>query len=224
MDEAQHGCCGLYFEDIMQDLSQTLSIALPKGRLAEKTVDLFIERGICTPGVVDFSSRKLIFEDEAANMRFLVVRNSDVPTYVEKGAADFGVVGKDVLEEAQLQLYEFYDFGFGACRMSVAAPKGTHSQYAHNIRIATKYPNITKKYFTGLGIFIDIIKLYGSIEIAPLTGLSDYIVDLVESGETMRKNGLEELEVIMQSSARLVANPSLARAKYERVKQVLKLL
>ncbi|MDR2869038.1 MAG: ATP phosphoribosyltransferase [Deferribacteraceae bacterium] len=203
---------------------QLLSFALPKGRLAEETVKLFIERGICSSGVVDFSSRKLIFEDEAANMRFLIVRNSDVPTYVERGAADFGVVGKDVLEETGLPLYEFYDFGFGKCRMSVAAPKSTHTHYWHNMRIATKYPAIAKRHFAGLGIFIEVIKLYGSIEIAPLTGLADYIVDLVESGETMRKNGLEEVEVIMQASARLVANQSLVRAKHERVKAVLAML
>ena len=203
---------------------QTLSFALPKGRLAEETIDLFLKKGICTPGVVDFSSRKLIFEDKDAKMRFLVVRNSDVPTYVEKGAADFGIVGKNVLEEDGLGLYEFFDFKFEACRMSVAVPDGRHQQYTHNMRVATSFPNITKKFFAGKGVFVEVIKLYGSIEIAPLTGLSEYIVDLVQSGETLRKNGLEEVEVIMQSSARLVGNQNLVRAKHERVKEILSML
>ena len=205
-------------------ISETVSFALPKGRLAEQTVELFVNRGVCGPDVVDFSSRKLIFEDKDAGVNFLLIRNSDVTTYVEHGAADFGVVGADVLTEAESPLYEFYDLGFGACRMSVAAPDAEQYLYTHNMRVATKYPNITKRFFADKGVFIEVIKLYGSIELAPLTGLADYIVDLVESGETLRKNGLSEVEVMMSSSARLVGNPNLVRAKYERIKEILSVL
>lgn len=201
-----------------------ISFALPKGRLAEETINLLIEKGVCNEGVVDFSSRRLIFNDEKAKVNFLLVRNSDVPAYVEHGAADFGVVGKDVLVEAKSNFYEFADLKFGACRMCVAAAEGYHSRYKHNIRIATKFPNVTKQFFADKGVFVEVIKLYGSIEIAPLTGLSDYIVDLVDSGETLKKNGLVEVETIMHSSARLIANQSLARAKYERVKEILSVL
>jgi ATP phosphoribosyltransferase len=201
-----------------------ISFALPKGRLAEETIKLFIDKGIARDGVVDFSSRRLIFEDEKSKISFLLIRNSDVLTYVEHGAADFGIVGKDLLEETGAQVYEFADLGYGACRLSVAAPNGHVKNYKHNMRVATKYPNITKNAFAQKGIFVEIIKLYGSIEIAPLTGLSDYIVDLVESGETLRKNNLSEVEVIMHSTARLIGNRSLTRAKHERTKEILSAL
>lgn len=201
--------------------SDMISFALPKGRLAEETISLFSDKGITSKNVVDFESRKLIFDDAANKLRFLLIRNSDVPTYVQHGGADFGVVGFDVLAEASADVYEFCDLDYGKCRMSVAAPNDKHGFYQHNMRVATKYPNITKNTFAQKGIFVEIIKLYGSIEIAPLIGLSDYIVDLVESGETLRKNGLAELEVIMHSSARLIANKSLSRVKYKRVKEIL---
>ncbi len=201
-----------------------ISFALPKGRLAEQTIEKLIDSGVSKQGVVDFNSRRLIFEDAESCIKFLLIRNSDVPTYVEHGAADFGVVGKDVLVETGAQVYEFADLGFGACRMSVAAPAGYHTHYKHNMRVATKYPNTTKSIFAQKGTFVEVIKLYGSIEIAPLTGLSDYIVDLVDTGETLRKNGLVELEVIMRSTARLIANRSLARAKHERIKEILSAL
>lgn len=205
-------------------MKDKLSFALPKGRLAEETLALLIKNGITKENVVDFSSRKLIFEDTENNISFMLVRNTDVPAYVEYGAADFGVVGLDVLKESSANVYEFADLGFGACRMCVAAPKGTDAHYNHNMRIATKYPNITKEAFAAKGIFVEIIKLYGSIEIAPLTGLCDYIVDLVQTGATLKGNGLVELEVLMNSSARLIGNKSLSRAKYERVKSVLSVL
>ncbi|MDR0453555.1 MAG: ATP phosphoribosyltransferase [Deferribacteraceae bacterium] len=201
-----------------------ISFVLPKGRLAEQTMGRLIECGISGAGVVDFNSRKLVFKDAEARINFLLVRNSDVPVYVEHGASDFGVVGKDILEESGACVYELADLGLGVCRMSVAAPVGIHTHYKHNMRVATKYPDITKKIFAQKGIFVEIIKLYGSIEIAPITGLSDYIVDLVDTGETLRNNGLEELEVIMRSTARLIANRNLARAKYERVKEILSVL
>jgi ATP phosphoribosyltransferase len=201
--------------------TNNISFALPKGRLAEDTIKLLIDRGLTKEGVVDFSSRKLIFDDEENGIRFMLIRNTDVPVYVEHGAADFGVVGKDVLSETGVGIYEFADLGFGACRLSVAGPADEEPVYSHNMRIATKYPNITKAAFAQKGIFVEIIKLYGSIEIAPLTDLSDYIVDLVESGATLKGNGLREYEVLMHSTARLVANRSLSRVKHDRVKVVL---
>jgi len=201
-----------------------ISFVLPKGRLAEQTMERLVKCGVSRAGVVDFTSKKLIFEDTAEQITFLLIRNLDVPAYVEHGASDFGVVGKDILEETGAQVYEFADLGFGVCRMSVAAPVDCHTHYRHNMRVATKYPNITKSVFARKGTFVEVIKLYGSIEIAPLTGLSDYIVDLVDTGETLRKNGLQELEVIMRSTARLIANRNLARAKYERFKEILSAL
>ena len=201
-----------------------ISFALPKGRLAEQTLELLIKAGLTEEGIVDFSSRRLIFEDKEHAISFMLIRNTDVPTYVEHGVADFGVVGKDILEETKPGVYEFADLGFGVCRLSVAGPCDKVASYTHNMRIATKYPNITKGIFAQKGIFVEVIKLYGSIEIAPATGLCDYIVDLVESGATLKGNGLKEHEVLMHSSARLVANQGLARAKYGRVKAVLEAL
>ena len=201
-----------------------ISIALPKGRLAEETLELFIKKGICGSDVVDFNSRKLIFTDEKNNISFLLIRNTDIPAYVEYGAAELGVVGKDVLEESKSPLYEFMALGFGYCRLCSAGIKGRDNSYRQNMKIATKYPHITKEYFAKKGIMVDIIKLYGSIEIAPIAGLSDLIVDLVSTGETMRKNGLCEVETIMESTARLVANKSLSKAKHIRIKEILNLL
>lgn len=201
--------------------NDNLKIALPKGRLAEKTINLFIEKNVTKKDIIDFSSRKLIFEDSENNISFLIIRNTDIPAYVEYGAADLGIVGKDVLVESKSSLYEFMDLGFGYCRLCSAGIKGRDNTYRQHMKIATKYPNITKEYFAKKGIMVDIIKLYGSIEIAPITGLSDLIVDLVSTGETMRKNGLCEVETIITSTARLVANKSLSRAKHERIKEIL---
>lgn len=205
-------------------MNNNISIALPKGRLAEETLELFINKGICGNDVVDFNSRKLIFTDEKNNISFLLIRNTDIPAYVEYGAADLGVVGKDVLLESKSPLYEFMDLGFGYCRLCSAGIKDRDNTYRQNMKIATKYPHITKEFFAKKGIMVDIIKLYGSIEIAPIAGLSDLIVDLVSTGETMRKNGLCEVETIMESTARLVANKSLSRAKHTRIKEILNLL
>ncbi len=205
-------------------MNNKISIALPKGRLAEETLELFIKKGVCESDVVDFNSRRLIFDDEKNNISFLLIRNTDIPAYVEYGAADLGVVGKDVLAESKSPLYEFMDLGFGYCRLCSAGIKGKDNSYKQNMKIATKYPHITKEYFAKKGIMVDIIKLYGSIEIAPVAGLSDIIVDLVSTGETMRKNGLCEVETIMESTARLVANKSLSRAKHERIKEILNML
>ena len=205
-------------------MNNNISIALPKGRLAEETLELFINKGICGSDVVDFNSRKLIFTDEKNNISFLLIRNTDIPAYVEYGAADLGVVGKDVLLESKSPLYEFMDLGFGYCRLCSAGIKDRDNTYRQNMKIATKYPHITKEFFAKKGIMVDIIKLYGSIEIAPIAGLSDLIVDLVSTGETMRKNGLCEVETIMESTARLVANKSLSRAKHVRIKEILNML
>lgn len=201
-----------------------LSIALPKGRLAEETVELLVSKGVCRADVIDFSSRRLIFEDEESRIRFLMIRNMDVPTYVEHGAADFGVVGKDILTETNADVYEFMDLGFGYCRLCVAGMADTDALYRHDMKVATKYSHITKDFFAKKGIFVETIKLYGSIEIAPLVGLADYIVDLVSTGETLRKNGMKEVETLMESTARLVGNRNLVKAKYERVKEVFSLL
>lgn len=205
-------------------MNNNISIALPKGRLAEETLELFINKGICGSDVVDFNSRKLIFTDENNHISFLLIRNTDIPAYVEYGAADLGVVGKDVLLESKSPLYEFMDLGFGYCRLCSAGIKDRDNTYRQNMKIATKYPHITKEFFAKKGIMVDIIKLYGSIEIAPIAGLSDLIVDLVSTGETMRKNGLCEVETIMESTARLVANKSLSRAKHVRIKEILNML
>lgn len=201
-----------------------ISVALPKGRLAEDTIDLFTKKGICREGVVDFSSRKLVFDDTENNISFLLIRNMDIPTYVEHGAADFGVVGKDVLAETGAAVYEFLDLGFGYCRLASAGIKGQENSYRQNMKIATKYPHLTKDFFAKRGYEVEVIKLYGSIEIAPVMGLSDFIVDLVSTGETMRKNGLVEVETLMESTARLIANKSSSRAKHYRIKEILNLL
>jgi ATP phosphoribosyltransferase len=199
-------------------------VALPKGRLAEETLALLTRRGIIEPNLVDFDSRKLIFEDKLNAITFLLVKNADVVTYVEQGGADIGVAGLDMLLESAAGVYEFLDLNFGACRMSIAAVKGFHTYYKQNIKVATKYPNITKNTFAAKGIYVEIIKLYGSIELAPLTGLADYIVDLADSGETLRKNGLTEVEVIFRSSARLIGNKALSHIKYARIKQMLSVI
>lgn len=198
-----------------------ISVALPKGRLAEEAVALFVKKGICRAGVVDFSSRRLVFEDDENGVRFLLIRNMDIPAYVEHGAADLGVVGKDILAETRAAVYEFMDLGFGYCRLASAGIKGAENSYRQDMKIATKYPYLTKDFFAKRGYVVEVIKLYGSIEIAPVVGLSDFIVDLVSTGETMRKNGLAEVETIMESTARLIANKSSSRAKHGRVKEIL---
>ena len=205
-------------------MNNKISIALPKGRLAEETLELFTAKGICKSNVVDFNSRRLIFDDEENNISFLLIRNTDIPAYVEYGATDLGVLGKDVLEESSSPLFEFMDLGFGYCRLCSAGIKERDNSYRNNMKIATKYPHITKEYFAKKGIMVDIIKLYGSIEIAPIAGLSDIIVDLVSTGETMKKNGLIEVETIMESTARLVGNKSLSRTKHKRIKEILNML
>ncbi|MBI5887405.1 MAG: ATP phosphoribosyltransferase [Deltaproteobacteria bacterium] len=202
----------------------TLTIAMPKGRMLKEAVNLFKAAG------VDFSEllkddRKLIFENVAEGLRFMVIRAQDVPTYVEYGAADLGIAGRDVLIEQAKDLYEPLDLGLGICRMVVAEPKelgagDNPSRWTH-IRVATKYPNITTRHFMEKGIQVEIIKLYGSIELAPLLGLSERIVDLVQTGETLRKNGLVEVEDVMDISSKLVCNRASLKTKPGRVRELV---
>lgn len=205
-------------------MEETLTIALPKGRILKEALTIFKAAG------VDFSEilqdeRKLIFENIAEGLRFMVIRSQDVPTYVEYGAADMGIAGKDVLLEQGKDLYEPLDLGIGACRMMVAEPKelGESDNPRHwtHIRVATKYPNITLKHFLDKGIQVEIIKLYGSIELAPLLGLSERIVDLVQTGETLRKNGLVEVEDVMPITSKLVCNRASLKTKPKRVKDLV---
>ena len=185
-----------------------LTVALAKGRLAELAMDIFSEIGMDCSEMKE-KTRKLIFTDEKNKMKFILVKASDVPTYVEYGAADIGIVGKDTLLEESRNLYEMVDLGFGKCTMCVCGPaelKGKIDSMP-NLRVASKYPKIAKKYFNDeKGQTIELIKLNGSVELAPLVGLSDVIVDIVETGSTLRANGLDVLAEIVQLSARFIVN------------------
>jgi len=207
--------------------SSSLTIALPKGRVMKQALKIFAKIGIEPPENME-ESRKLIFEDKKNGLRFLVVKPTDVPTYVEYGAADIGIAGKDVLSETERDVYEPLDLKIGRCRMIVAEPaalsaKDDPTQWT-SIRIATKYPNITERYFASKGIQVELIKLYGSIELAPLIGLSERIVDLVETGETLRQNGLVEVEKIMDISSRLIVNRASLKIKGARIAEIIECL
>ena len=183
-----------------------INVALPKGRLGEKVYKMFEAAGYGCRDI--FEGRKLVFENKDAGVRYFWVKPSDVPIYVERGAADIGVAGKDILLEYGPNVYELRDLGIGRCRMVVAAPKGFSDDSEYPLRVATKFVNIAQEYYSSVGRDIDIIKLNGSIEIAPILGLSDVIVDLVETGTTLRENSLVVYEEIMDISARLIANKS----------------
>lgn len=205
-------------------MKDVLTIALPKGRIQQDTMKLLEGIGIRCDEMKK-ESRKLIFELPEEKMRFMVVRASDVPTYVEYGAADMGVVGKDVLMEQGKNIYEPLDLKIGYCRMVVAEPEllreqDNPSEWTH-VRIATKFPVITEDYFRKKGIQVELIKLYGSIELAPLVGLSERIVDLVSSGETLRQNGLVEVEQIMEVTSRLIVNRASLKTRYERINHLI---
>ena len=182
-----------------------INVALPKGRLGEKVLAIFEEAGYPCPAIHE-ESRKLIFENEEAGVRYFWVKPSDVAIYVERGAADVGVAGKDILLEYVPDVYELLDLKMGKCRMCVAGPKGFRDNPDRTLRVATKFPRIARNYYTGLSREIDIIKLNGSIELAPILGLSDVIVDIVETGTTLRENNLAPLEDVVPISARLIAN------------------
>ena len=194
---------------------QGLTIALPKGKLLGPVLHLLKQAGYHSPGL-SVESRKLTFACSSQNATFLIVRPTDVPTYVEHGAADVGVVGKDVLLEQGSDVYEPLDLKVGACRISVAALQGRASpdRWSSKIRVATKYPNVTERYFNQRGVPVEIVKLYGSIELAPIVGLADRIVDLVETGSTLRAHDLAEVEVITTSTARLIVNRASLKLKH----------
>ncbi len=184
-----------------------LNIALPKGRLGEKVYAMFEAAGYECPAIRE-NNRKLIFENPEKQVRYFWVKPSDVAIYVERGAADIGVAGKDILLEYAPQVYELLDLNMGKCRMAVAAPKGFHDDGEKILRVATKFTTIAAGYYASIGREIDIIKLNGSIEIAPILGLSDVIVDIVETGTTLKENDLAVVEEIVPISARLIANKS----------------
>ncbi|MGN0543289.1 MAG: ATP phosphoribosyltransferase [Acutalibacteraceae bacterium] len=189
-----------------------LNIALPKGRLGDKVYELFASIGYdCSEIYSD--NRKLVFENEENGVRYLLVKPSDVAIYIAHGAADIGVVGKDILEEGSFDIYELLDLGLGKCNMCVAAPNDYTEDFDRPLRVATKFVNIAKNYYISINREIEIIKLNGSIEIAPLLGLSDVIVDIVESGKTLKENNLRVYEKIMPISARLIANKSSYKFK-----------
>ncbi len=201
-----------------------LTFALGKGRLANKTLELLEKIGITCEEIKDKDSRKLIFVNEELKVRFFLAKGPDVPTYVEYGAADIGVVGEDTILEENRNVYEVLDLGFGKCRMCVCGPKEADELLKHHerIRVASKYPNIAKEYFYNQKFqTVDIIKLNGSVELGPLVELSDVIVDIVETGSTLKENGLMVLEEICPLSARMIVNPVSMQMQSERIKKLI---
>jgi ATP phosphoribosyltransferase len=204
-----------------------LTFALCKGRLAKKTLELLEQIGITCEEIKDKDSRKLIFVNEELKLRFFLAKGPDVPTYVEYGAADIGVVGRDTIMEEGRKVYEVLDLGFGKCRMCVCGPHSSKELLQHHerIRVASKYPKIAKDYFYNQKHqTVDIIKLNGSVELGPIVGLSDVIVDIVETGSTLRENGLEVLEEICPLSARMIVNQVSLKMEAERIKEILQAL
>ena len=200
-----------------------LTIALCKGRVANQTMDLLEKLGIKCEEIKDKSTRKLIFTDEEHKLKFFLAKGPDVPTYVEYGAADLGVVGSDIIEEEQRRVIELLDLGFGKCRMCVCGPKEAKDLLLHReqIRVATKYPVIAKDYFHNKKYqTVDIIKLNGSVELGPIVELSDVIVDIVETGSTLRENGLDVLEEICPISSRLIVNRVSLKMQKERIEKL----
>ncbi len=197
-----------------------ITIATPRGRLLEETVELFQKASIDITEIIE-DSRKLIFEFEEAGIKLLIVRPTDVVSYVEYGAADCGIVGKDTLMEQDCNLYEPLDLGIGKCKMVVAAPKGFQKSGKTSLRIASKYPKIASDFYNKKGITTEVIKLYGSVELAPIVGLCDAIVDLTASGETLKKNDLEIVEVVAEISAKFVVNKVSLKIKSKEIKELL---
>ena len=202
-----------------------LTVALTRGRLAQKTLDMFEQSGITCEEMRDRDTRKRIFVNEDRKLRFFLAKGPDVPTYVEYGAADIGVTGKDIILEEGRKLYEVMDLGFGKCRMCVCGPESARELLQNNqlIRVATKYPNIAKDYFYNKKHqTVEIIKLNGSIELAPIVGLSEVIVDIVETGSTLRENGLNVLEEVCPLSARMVVNQVSMKMEDERIRNLIR--
>ena len=201
-----------------------LTVALTKGRLAERTLDLFEEIGYPMEEMKDKKSRRLIFTDEEHRLRFFLAKGPDVPTYVEYGAADIGVAGEDIILEEKRRGYEVLDLGFGRCRMCVAGPASAGELLKHHemIRVASKYPNIARDYFYNeKQQTVDIIKLNGSVELGSIVGLSDVIVDIVETGSTLRENGLVILEEVCPLSARMIVNQVSMQMETERIRSLI---
>ena len=202
-----------------------LTFALAKGRLAKKSLEIFEKLGITCEEMKDEKTRKLIFVNEELKLKFFLAKASDVPTYVEYGAADIGIVGSDTIIEENRKLFEVVDLGIGKCRMCVCGPKSAKELLKHHemIRVASKYPRIAKDYFYNKKHqTVEIIKLNGSVELAPLVGLSEVIVDIVETGSTLRENGLEVLEEICPLSARMVVNQVSMKMENERIMKLIK--
>ena len=197
-----------------------LNVALPKGRLGEKVYSMFEKAGFECPSIRE-TNRKLIFENPQKNVRYFWVKPSDVAIYVERGAADVGVAGKDILLEYEPEVYELLDLGIGKCKMAVAAKKDFYDNTQRTLRVATKFTNITKSYYSALGRDIDISHLNGSIEIAPILDLSDVIVDIVETGTTLKENNLSVIDTIIPISARLIANKSSFKFKGDAIEKLI---
>ena len=207
------------------DDERYLTVALGKGRLADRTMDLFEKIGISCDEMKDKNTRKLIFTDEKNKMKFFLAKSPDVPTYVEYGAADIGVVGEDTILEENRRVFEVMDLGYGKCRMCVCGPKESLDLLKHHemIRVASKYPNIAKDYFYNRKFqTVDIIKLNGSVELGPIVKLSDVIVDIVETGSTLRENGLEVLEEVCPLSARMIVNQVTMQMQTKRVRKLVR--
>jgi ATP phosphoribosyltransferase len=202
-------------------LKQMISVALPKGRLGESVYKLFEQIGYGCPEIME-NSRKLIFENEENRVRYFWAKPSDVAVYVERGAADLGIAGLDIILEQEPDVYELLDLGFGRCCLAVAGKKGANINTGRTLRVATKFPNIAKKYYAEQSREIDIIKLNGSIELAPIVRMSDVIVDIVETGKTLKENDLEVLETICEVSARLIVNKASFRFKTSQIEEMCK--
>ena len=200
-------------------MDKTLNVALPKGRLGEKVYGMFEAAGYECPAIRE-GGRKLIFENAEKGVRYFWVKPSDVAIYVERGAADIGVAGKDILLEYEPDIYELADLGVGICRMAIAAKKDFADDPGKTLRVATKFSNIAQTYYAEKGRDIDIIHLNGSIEIAPILGLSDVICDIVETGKTLKENDLEVIETVVPISARLIANRTGYKFKYEEIRRL----
>lgn len=211
---------------MIKDDMQYLTIALPKGKLFYLAKDLFAKVGFVADNLEE-KSRKLVITNEELKLKFIIAKTADVPTYVEHGAADIGVIGKDVLMEAQKDVYELLDLGFGRCHLMMAVPKDKKraklTDYTHT-RVATKFPNVAKQFFTTKGMQMEYIKMNGSIELGPIVGLSESIVDIVETGTTLRENNLEEIAFIAEASARLIANRASFKLKFDRISKLVKAL
>ena len=206
-------------ENIWENRADYLTIALPKGKLFGLSADLLAKVGITAEGLSE-KSRKLVIANEEKKLRFIITKTADVPTYVEYGAADIGIIGEDVLREANQDVYELLDLGFGKCHLMMAVTKHNrrpHLQDYANTRVATKYPHIAAEFFNRQGMQMEYIKLGGSIELAPIVGLADSIVDIVETGTTLRENNLEEIAYIMDATARLIANRVSFKLKFDRL-------